>query len=252
MRHTNYDEIAANYDQRYAEENFTGIELALRDFVGPSAERVLEVGCGTGHWLRLLHSRGVNAVGVDLSWQMLVRAREKLSSALLVQANAEDIPLKSGGVDCLFCINAHHHFANIPRFVTEARRVLRPGGLLMTVALDPHIGTDQWWVYDYFDGTKEMDKERYPSCEQLRHWLNAAGITDVVTREVQHLPGDVGASEALVTGMITPSYTSQLAILTRDEFSAGVERIKAAIVNDSSLRLTADLRVYATLGRVPR
>jgi hypothetical protein len=55
-----------------------------------------------------------------------------------------------------------------------------------------------------------------------------------------------------VTGMITPSYSSQLAILTRDEFSAGVERIKAAIGNDSSLRLTADLRVYATLGRVPR
>jgi ubiquinone/menaquinone biosynthesis C-methylase UbiE len=62
MRHTNYAEIAANYDQRYAEENFTGIELALRDFVGPSAERVLEVGCGTGHWLRLLHSRGVSSI----------------------------------------------------------------------------------------------------------------------------------------------------------------------------------------------
>jgi hypothetical protein len=105
-------------------------------------------------------------------------------------------------------------------------------------------------VYEYFDGTLEIDRERYPSCAQIRVWMNAVGFTDTFTKEVQHLPGDVGADEALLSGMITPSHTSQLAVLTRDEFSAGVQRIRAAIANDSQVRLKADLRVYATYGRV--
>lgn len=120
----------------------------------------------------------------------------------------------------------------------------------MTVALDPHNGTDRWWVYEYFDGTREIDKERYPSCAQIRGWMNTAGFSDTFTSEIQHLPGDAAAAEALLNGMVTPGHTSQLAVLTREEFSAGVERIRAAIHNNSELRLTADLRVYATYGWV--
>jgi hypothetical protein len=35
-------------------------------------------------------------------------------------------------------------------FLDEARRVLRSGGRLMTIGLDPHLGIDRWYIYDYF------------------------------------------------------------------------------------------------------
>ncbi len=120
----------------------------------------------------------------------------------------------------------------------------------MTVALDPHTGTDQWWVYDYFEGTLEIDRQRYPSCDQIREWMSDAGFVDTFSREVQHIPGDISAAEALQSGFVSPGHTSQLAVLTSDEFSAGIARIRAALAEDGATRLSADLRVYATYGAV--
>jgi SAM-dependent methyltransferase len=51
----NYDSIAASYDRRYLVNDYSGVGDALLAFVGRDLRgRVLEVGCGTGHWLRLL------------------------------------------------------------------------------------------------------------------------------------------------------------------------------------------------------
>jgi SAM-dependent methyltransferase len=249
MRHTNYDELAETYDRRYEDDDYSGIEEALVNFVGHTSQRVLEVGCGTGHWLRKLQKLNIGVMGVDPSWPMLSRARVKVDSGRVIGARAEDLPFADGQFDRLFCINAHHHFADKRKAIHEAHRVLRTGGSLMMVALDPHTGVDQWWIYDYFHGTLDIDKERYPSSEQIREWMNAAGFVDTHTREVQHLPGDVSARDALETGFVDPVHTSQLAVLTTDEFSAGVARIRAALARDSSMRLSADLRVYGTFGK---
>jgi SAM-dependent methyltransferase len=248
VRHTNYDELAETYDRRYDADDYTGIERALSEFVGPRRQRVLEIGCGTGHWLRQLQHLNVSAMGVDPSWPMLSRARAKLGPGRLIRACAENLPFANGRFDSTFSINAHHHFSDKHKAIEETRRVLRPGGALMMIALDPHAGADQWWVYDYFAGTLEIDKQRYPSCEQLRGWMRSAGFVDTRTCEVQHLPGDVSARDALETEIVDPGHTSQLAVLTADEFAAGVARIRAALVRDPRLRLSADLRVYGTFG----
>ncbi|RPI56786.1 MAG: class I SAM-dependent methyltransferase [Acidobacteria bacterium] len=251
MRHTNYDEVAATYDRRYADEDYAGIEQALVDFLGDTTHHVLEVGCGTGYWLQRLRERNAKVHGIDPSWEMLSRAQAKLTRGRLSRARGEALPFRDASFDRLFCINALHHFGDKRRALEEARRALRPGGGMMTVALDPHTGRDRWWVYDYFKGTLEIDKQRYPSCQQIRDWMDEAGFVRTYTREVQHLPGDVGAQEALRTGLVAPGHTSQLAVLTRAEFAAGVARIRTAIATDSSSRLTADLRVYATYGSAP-
>lgn len=246
MRHTDYKKIAATYDHRYIDEDYSGIRQALLDFIGSADRRVLEVGCGTGHWLQGLLP--IEAVGVDLSRLMLLRAIPKIPRRRLVQARAEELPFENGSFDRLFTINAHHHFSDKPQFFREARRVLAPSGSFVTIALDPHTGTDQWWVYDYFESTRDIDRERYPSCEQIRTWMREVGFADVHTREVQHLPGDADAREALQSGIVSPDHTSQLAVLTQQEFNSGLNRIRAALERDSSLRLSADLRVYATHG----
>ena len=188
-------------------------------------------------------------MGIDPSFPMLSRAREKLIRPDVISGRAENLPLASHTFDRVFCINAHHHFLDKPRFLSEVYRVLRPGGSLMTIALDPHAGADQWWVHDYFDGTLIIDKERYPSCGQIREWMRNADFTDTYSSVVQHEAGGVAAEPALRDGTMTPSYTSQLAVLTGDELLAGTKRIQAALAENNQLQLWADLRVYATYGR---
>jgi SAM-dependent methyltransferase len=253
-RTVDYDHIASTYDRRYQENNYSGVEAALVAFVGePCGQRVLEVGCGTGHWLQLFVDRGIRMTGLDASAQMLAHAKTQASRATLAQAVAERLPWAGEAFDRLFCINALHHFQDKVAFLMEAKRVLRPDGLMMTVGLDPHTGLDRWYLYDYFDNVLEIDRRRYPASNQIREWMRAAGFADCVTRLIQHLPVRLAARAALEQGRLDKSVTSQLTALTDEEYRQGIDRIREAVESaerrGESLSLNADLRLYATFGR---
>ena len=256
MAGVNYDSIAATYDRRYLVNDYSGVERALMAFAGPNVTgRVLEVGCGTGHWLQLLGESGIRVAGVDASGNMLSYARARAGGAALAHARAEYLPWASQTFERVFCVNAFHHFEDKVGFLTEARRVLVPGGQLMTIGLDPHTGTDRWYIYEYFETALANDKRRYASSSQIREWMLALQFSNVHTSEVQHLPVAQSAREAIEQGRLHRGATSQLAVLTDDEYQRGVERIRGALesaeTRGESLCLTADLRLHATFGSVP-
>ncbi|HEU4892682.1 MAG TPA: class I SAM-dependent methyltransferase [Vicinamibacterales bacterium] len=252
-----YDAIAADYDHRYAVNEYAQVQAALLALVAPvSNGRALEVGCGTGHWLRVLANAGVRVAGVDVSSRMLQRARSAAPGCAVVRATAERLPWCNGAFDRLYCVNALHHFDDRPGFVGEARRVLAPGGRLLTIGLDPHTGIDRWFIYEYFAPVREIDRQRYPSTERVREWLRSAGFTDVHTREVQHLPARLSARSALDDGTLAKHTRSQLALLSDDQYEEGLERIRMALrdadTRGETLTLTADLRLYGTYATAPR
>jgi ubiquinone/menaquinone biosynthesis C-methylase UbiE len=250
-----YDRIASTYDRRYEDNVYAGVEQALAAFADRVAGRVLEVGCGTGHWLRLLGAKGVRTAGLDASRGMLARARAADSCAALVCGRAEHLPWADASFDRLFCVNALHHFGDKRGFIVEARRVLRPGGQLMTIGLDPHTGVDRWYVYDYFESALETDRRRYAPANQIREWMEAARFVDCATREVQHLPVRLAPRAALEQGRLDRSATSQLSLLSDEEYQRGLDRIRrdiaAAEAGGTSFDLTVDLRLYATTGGAP-
>jgi ubiquinone/menaquinone biosynthesis C-methylase UbiE len=253
--HVNYDSIAAAFDRRYLENDYSGVESALRVFVGgESTARVLEVGCGTGHWLRLLGEKASRVAGVDASLSMLAFARTTARHAALAQGRAEQLPWRDRTFERVFCINALHHFEDKLAFLREAHRVLVPGGQLMTVGLDPHTGTDRWYIYEYFESVLEIDKLRYPASQQIREWMHALGYSSVRTSEVQHLPVRLSTRAALEQGRLDKGVTSQLAVLPDEDYERGIERIRRALdsaeATGESLYLTADLRLHATFGSV--
>lgn len=245
-----YDAIAGVYDRRYQHNDFSGIERAVTSFAGPSlGARVVEVGCGTGRWLRLLRALGIRVVGVDASFGMLRNAQ-----APVLQALAEQLPWTNQSIDRIFCVNAFHHFSDKMAFLGEARRVLRPGGRLMTINLDPHREIDRWYIYDYFESALEIDRGRYVATSQIQEWMRAVGFTGCVTHEVQHLRVGVDARTALQQGRLDKHATSQLILQTDEEYQHGIGRIQKDIelaeARGASLDLTADLRLYATFGSV--
>jgi ubiquinone/menaquinone biosynthesis C-methylase UbiE len=252
-RVTDYDSISSQYDRRYQGQGYPETERTLFAFIGENSNvDVLEVGCGTGHWLQVLTDRTRFLAGLDLSTNMLQRARESAPQTPLVRGRAEYLPYRSHSFDRVFCINAFHHFSDKPRFLDEARRVLRPRGGLISVGLDPHAGLDRWWVYDYFHETLDLDKQRYPSTVELRADLAKAGFLRCETTVAEHLTRQVPARVAFEHGFLDQSYTSQLTILSKHEYQAGLDRIMQAIETEkargSDLVLIADVRLYATVG----
>jgi SAM-dependent methyltransferase len=250
----NYNSIATSYDTRWARERYEGVEEAIVEFVGgPEAGSVFEVGCGTGHWLTLLRARAVRVAGMDLSAGMLQVAQQKNLVGRLVQGRAEAVPLASHSVDRLYCINALHHFTDRSAFLAEAKRVLRPGGGLLVVGLDPHDEAQRWWIYDHFDRALDLDRVRYPSVADLRAAMLAAGFEGCSTRPVQRFAETVSLRSALVTGHTDRSSTSQLMVISDLAYEEGMRSLheKQEALGAADLMLGADLTLYGTTAWVP-
>jgi ubiquinone/menaquinone biosynthesis C-methylase UbiE len=250
-RSVNYDNIAEVYDSRYERSDYSPVLRLLLEFAR-GGKCILEVGCGTGQWLSELANYGHHLIGLDPSRNMLKTAMEKMRQPLIIQGCAEAMPFRTEMFDRLFCINAFHHFSQQERFLAEARRVLRNRGGILIVGLDPHTGLDRWWIYDYFPQVIDIDKKRYPSTSALRRLMAEYSFINCNTVEALHMPVQLSARSALESGRLAKTTTSQLAVLTDEEYNEGLRRLIGDIevneAQDKDLTIGADLRLYATVG----
>jgi ubiquinone/menaquinone biosynthesis C-methylase UbiE len=243
MQPVNYDIIAPAFDRRYERNAYDGVRAVLHRFSGALPDAVvLEVGCGSGHWLADLSSHGVRRLlGVDRSARMLELAKVAAPNACLVRAEATSLPWSNRSVDRVFCVNALHHFPEQQPFLAECRRVLRPGGGVLTVGLDPHGGQDRWWVYDYFPAALSADRQRYRSTHTIREWLSAVGFESPVTEVAETFSAEIPFALAWQQGMVDRRATSQFMVISDREYERGVARLMA-----EQPVLRSEVRLYAT------
>jgi len=227
LKTVNYDKVADGYDKRYKEAyKQNGIASKLLDLIHTvKARRVLEVGCGTGHWLGLLQEY-IHAIGIDLSHGMLQKAAMSNVACLLVRGEANCLPFAAQTFDVVFCVNAIHHFRSQSEFVVEAHRLLKPDGVLAVIGMNPHTGKDRWFIYDYFQGTYDADLCRYPSTRTISDWMKSVGFEQITEQVAERLHYDKCTKNVLP---LSKDFTSQLSLLTDVEYAKGIGRIKAAI-----------------------
>lgn len=99
--------------------------------------RALDAACGTGRHARHLADRGHQVVGVDVSPEMLARARSRVPEATLIEADLQRIPAADAAFDLVISGLALAHLAELSTGVRELARVLRPGGRLVISVLHP-------------------------------------------------------------------------------------------------------------------
>jgi SAM-dependent methyltransferase len=100
--------------------------------------RVLDVATAAGHTALAFAPHVVGVVGLDLTPQMLplaakLAAERGVGNVTFTVGDVEDLPFSDGAFDVVTCRIAAHHFPDVARFITEATRVLRRGGLLAVV-----------------------------------------------------------------------------------------------------------------------
>jgi ubiquinone/menaquinone biosynthesis C-methylase UbiE len=106
------------------------------DVTGVSAgDRVIDIGCGPGGAAREAARRGASVVGVDPAPVMLRLARTFTRDASIswAEGTAENVPLADGSATVLWSLATVHHWQDIGRGLSEARRLLSPGGRLLAV-----------------------------------------------------------------------------------------------------------------------
>jgi ubiquinone/menaquinone biosynthesis C-methylase UbiE/DNA-binding transcriptional ArsR family regulator len=141
-----------------------------------------DLGCGTGQLSAALAPFVSRIVAVDASAAMLQTARRRLrdiENVDLRRGELEALPIDDARLDAATLMLVLHHLAEPEKALTEAARVLKPGGRLLIVDMLPH------------------DREHYRqqmghvwlgfSEEHIRRMLDAAGFESI---RVVHLPPD--------------------------------------------------------------
>lgn len=118
---------------------------------------ILDVGCGTGHFLLALEARiGERArlCGMDFSTEAIQLAREVVPEAELREANAYALPYPDSTFDLTTCLEMLEHIKRPLDAIAEMLRVTRPGGgLVFTV---PDGNQDDWKGHIHFWNQDEL------------------------------------------------------------------------------------------------
>jgi len=122
-------------------------------FAAAGARTVLDVGGGNGRLARLLPARGLRCLLIDASPAMLALAPRPSA-----RADGGRLPAADGSVDAVALLYTLYHYADPLVPISEARRVLKPGGLLAACAANrdthpelAHVIPD-WGAASTFDG----------------------------------------------------------------------------------------------------
>jgi ubiquinone/menaquinone biosynthesis C-methylase UbiE len=168
------------YAAAYAKLEFPGTYyLAFRDLPEIIARHVagrkaLDIGCGAGRSTRFLRKAGFDAVGVDISEEMIRKAKaiDPAGDYRLVP-DGDLIALPDGGFDLVL---SAFPFDNIPTtakkvgLLRELARVLKPAGRIINLASSPEIYLHEWASFT----TKDFPENRQAKCGDPVRIINIA------------------------------------------------------------------------------
>jgi ArsR family transcriptional regulator len=137
--------------------------------------RVADLGCGDGHLTLEMAAWARSTVGIDRSADLLKHARalarrRGVTNVQWKRGSIERIPLGDGAVDLAVLSQVLHHASDPVKALTEARRIVSPGGRVLVLELDQHDQEwvtgrfgDRWLGFDRSTLTTMMDKAGFDS-----------------------------------------------------------------------------------------
>ena len=166
------------------------VEDAIRAALSDKPFRsLLDLGTGTGRMLEMFGPDIERGLGLDLSLDMLLLARDRLERAGLRncsvrQGDIYDLPLANDSFDVVILHQVLHFLDDGARAIREAARVLRPGGRLLVVDFAPH---EQEFLREQF-----AHRRLGFAPDTVMQWITASGLDPVMHKSLAPEPGPEG------------------------------------------------------------
>ena len=131
-----------------------------------NSRRILDVGCGSGAYCKILANQGHVVIGVDYSEAVIRKAIEKLEGSRVSYGVADvySLPFKDNSFDVVYSIGLFQHLSEEEKAVDEIKRVLRDEGLLVLITLNSFsIKAIYWkvksWLFSTFTIKNSLDEQ---------------------------------------------------------------------------------------------
>lgn len=125
-----FDRVEADrYRQQYWQRDWF-------NFASFGGKKVLEIGVGLGTGLRQFAKAGAECYGVDITDKHIELTRQNFAvngfTVDVRKADASALPFTDATFDCVHSFGVLHHIPDVDIVLAEIRRVLKPGGVLLT------------------------------------------------------------------------------------------------------------------------
>ena len=169
----------ASYDVFAAESNTRLIDTVIRLGRFEKDARVADLGCGSGVFTNLLHDKGCQAVGLDISPKLIAIGRRSFPGVEFMEGDVETLPFATASFDGVLLSGIVHHIPDPGRCAAEVFRVLRRGGRF--VAFDPNRMNPFMWLYrdrtsPFYSSIGVTENERPIVARSVANVFRAAGF----------------------------------------------------------------------------
>jgi ubiquinone/menaquinone biosynthesis C-methylase UbiE len=139
-----YDTVADVYDNHYDERRgrcyYTHLSTYVMEAL-PRSGKLLDIGCGTGLFVERYVGEGRTAVGLDISQKMIERGRRRCRACDYSVGTGERIPFRDNTFDAVSSLMVFSYVRNPEAMLSEAYRVLKPGGAIAICTLGKKLLT---------------------------------------------------------------------------------------------------------------
>lgn len=137
-------------------------------------EKLLDVATGGGHTANAFAPLVQTVTAMDLTPEMLTAAKEFItekghSNVAFVEGDAEKMPFSDESFDIVTCRIAPHHFPNIHDFISEAHRVLKPGGQFI---LDDNVAPEDAAFDQFYNSVEKMRDYSHYRAWKKTEWVH--------------------------------------------------------------------------------
>ena len=142
LEHQGWAEKARFYDDHFAGVTRQAIEPLIEGLGDITGRRLIDICCGTGDLAEAAALSGALVTGLDFAEPMVEIAQARVPVAKFEVGDAEKLNFEDAGFDAATCAFGLWHLAEPDKAISEAARVLKPGG---TYSYTTWLPPDQGW-----------------------------------------------------------------------------------------------------------